>query len=129
MYRFNNNIMEIYKLNYTDKETAIADLLAKEVYVETTFKDVTSLTYGQGIQAVVEIGKIIEIPGIYDEQGNVITEPIYYDGYAYDVMCEQEIVFESEIFPVDCKHSFMGYAQDAEGYIPESFMINNNIIT
>jgi hypothetical protein len=112
--------MEIYKLNYTDKETAIADLLAKGVYVETTFDDVTSLSYGQGIQAVVEIGKVVEIPGTYDEEDNVITEPIYYNGYAYDVMCEPEIVFESEIFPVDCVHSFMGYAQDADGPIIET---------
>ena len=107
--------MEIYKLNYLDKETAIADLLAKGVYNE-------DLSYGKGIHAVVEIGKIVEIPGTYDEEGNVITEPIYYDGYAYDVMCEQEIVFESEIFPVDCKHSFMGYAQNADGYIPENLI-------
>lgn len=107
--------MEIYKLNYTDKETAVTDLLVKGVYVETE----EGLVYGQGVQAVVETGKIIEIPGTYDEQGNVITEPIYYDGYAYDVMCEQEIVFESEIFPVDCKHSFMGYAQNADGPVNE----------
>ena len=112
--------MEIYKLNYLDKETAIADLLAKGVYVETTFDDVTSLSYGQGIQAVVEIGKVVKIPGTYDDEGNVITEPIYYDGYAYDVMCEQEIVFESEIFPVDCVHSFAGYAKDADGPIIET---------
>lgn len=105
----------IYKLNYINKETAIVDLLAKGVYNKDLF-------YGQGIQAVVEIGKIVKVQGTYDEQGNVITEPIYYDGYAYDVMCEQEIVFESEIFPVDCKHSFMGYAQDAEGYIPEGLI-------
>jgi len=115
----------IYKLNYTDKETAIADLLAKGVYVETTFQDVTSLSYGQGVQAVVEIGKIVKVQGTYDEDFNVITEPIYYDGYAYDVMCEQEIVFESEIFPVDCKHSFMGYAQNADGNIPETLNIVN----
>ena len=108
--------MEIYKLNYTDKETAIADLLAKGVYIETE----EGLIYGQGIQAIVEIGKVIQTQGTYDEEGNVITEPIYYDGYAYDVMSEQEIYFESEIFPVDCKHSFAGYAQDADGYIPES---------
>ena len=107
--------MEIYKLNYTDKETAIADLLAKGVYVETTFNDVISLVYGEGIQAVVEIGKIAEVPGTYDEEGNVITEPVYYDGYYYDVMCIQEIVFESEIFPVNCVHSFAGYTQDADG--------------
>jgi len=105
--------MEIYKLKYIDKETAIADLLAKGVYVETE----EGLAYGQGIQAGVEIGKVIQTQGTYDEDGNVITEPIYYDGYAYDVMCIQEIVFESEIFPVDCVHSFAGYAQDADGQI------------
>jgi len=110
--------MEIYKLKYIDKETAIADLLAKGVYVETE----EGLAYGQGIQAGVEIGKVIQTQGTYDEDGNVITEPIYYDGYAYDVMSEKEIVFESEIFPVDCVHSFMGYAQDADGYIPENII-------
>jgi len=105
--------MKIYKLNYTDKETAIADLLAKGVYVETE----DGLVYGQGIQAIVEIGKVIQIPGTYDEEGNVITETIYYDGYAYDVMSDNVIVFESEIFPVDCVHSFAGYAQNADGQI------------
>ena len=91
--------MRIYKLNYTDKETAIADLLAKGVYQE-------GLTYGQGIHAIVEIGKVVNIQGTYDDNGNVLTEPTFYDGYAYDVMSEQDIVFESEIFPKHAKHSF-----------------------
>jgi hypothetical protein len=105
--------MNIYKLKYTDKETAIADLLAKGVYVETEDR----LAHGQGIQAIVEIGKVIQTQGTYDEDGNVITKPIYCDGYAYDVMSEQDIVFESEIFPVDHVHSFAGYAQNADGQI------------
>lgn len=109
--------MNIIKLNYTDKETAMADLLAKGVYVEQTFEGETSLQYGIGIQAVVEIGKIVKVPATYDEEGNVVTGPIYYDGYAYDVMSEQKVIFENEIYPVDCKHSFMGYAQDADGPI------------
>jgi len=117
--------MNIYKLNYTDKETAIADLIAKGVYVETEDR----LVYGQGIQAIVEIGKIVLENGTYDSDFNVITEPIYYDGYAYDVMSEQEIVFESEIFPVDCVHSFLGYAQNADGYIPEDVVVENTITT
>jgi hypothetical protein len=91
--------MKISKLNYTDRETAIADLLAKGVYQE-------GLIYGQGIHAIVEIGKVVNTQGTYDENGNVITEPIYYDGYAYDVMSEQDIIFESEIFPKHPKHSF-----------------------
>ena len=98
--------MNIIKLQYKDKETAIADLIAKEVYIETE----EGLSYGQGIQAVVEIGLIVQVEGTYDEEGNVITEPIYYDGYFYDVMSEQKINFgTNEIFPVNCIHTFAGY--------------------
>jgi hypothetical protein len=96
--------MKISKLNYTDKETAIADLLAKGVYVETE----DGLAYGQGIQAVVEIGKIVLENGTYDSDFNVITEPVYADGYAYDIMSDNVIVFESEIFPNNPRHSFAG---------------------
>lgn len=91
----------IYKLNYINKETAIADLLAKGVYNE-------ELSYGQGIQAVVEIGKIVLTNGTYDADFNVITEAVYADGYAFDVMSDTEIIFESEIFPNNPVHSFAG---------------------
>ena len=100
--------MKISKLNYTDKETAIADLIAKGVYVEQTIDNEVVLTYGEGVQAIVEIGKIVLTNGTYDDEMNVVTEPIFADGYAYDVMSEQEIVFESEIFPNNPKHGFAG---------------------
>ena len=93
--------MEIYKLNYTDKETAIADLLAKGVYNE-------DLSYGKGIHAVVEIGKIVLTNETYDADFKVITEAIYADGYAFDVMSDIEIVFASEIFPNNPVHGFAG---------------------
>lgn len=93
--------MEIYKLNYTYKETAIADLLAKGVYNQ-------DLSYGKGIQAVVEIGKIVLTNGTYDADFNEVTAPIFADGYAYDVMSDIEIVFESEIFPNNPRHNFAG---------------------
>ena len=93
--------MEIYKLNYTDKETAIADLLAKGVYNE-------DLSYGKDIHAVVEIGKIVLINGTYDADFKEITAPVYADGYAYDVMSDIEYNFESEIFPNNPKHNFAG---------------------
>ena len=113
--------MEIYKLQYKDKETAIADLIAKGVYIETE----DGLSYGQGIQAVVEIGLIVEVEGTYDEEGNVITEPIYYDGYFYDVMSEQKIDFgTNEIFPVNCIHAFAGYNTNAEGEVTEVLLDN-----
>jgi hypothetical protein len=104
--------MFIHKLNYLDTETAIADLIAKGVYNE-------DLSYGQGIQAIVEIGKIVLTNGIYDADFKEITAPVYADGYAFDVMSETAIDFESEIFPVDCVHSFAGYAQNADGPINE----------
>ena len=99
--------MYIYKLKYTDKETAIADLLAKKVYVEVENlnKEIT-LAYGQGVQAIVELGLIVLENGVYDEEFNVIKEPIYADGYHFDVMSENEIKFESEIEVKTPKHIF-----------------------
>lgn len=95
--------MKIIKLKYTDKETAIADLIAKGVYTE-------DLSFGNGIHAVVEIGLVILTDGTYDEQGNEITAPVYADGYHYDVMSEIEIDFGSNrIFPNNPKHNFAGY--------------------
>ena len=97
--------MEIYKLNYTNKENAIADLLAKGVYIETE----EGLIYGQGIHAIVEIGKIVLTNGTYDADFNEITAPIFADGYAYDIMSEQEIDFGiNEIFPNNPVHGFAG---------------------
>jgi hypothetical protein len=103
--------MYISKLKYTNKETAIADLLAKKVYVEVENlnKEIT-LAYGQGIQAIVEIGLIVLENGTYDEKFNVITEPVYADGYHYDVMSEKEIKFgKAEILVNNPKHTFAGY--------------------
>lgn len=97
--------MNIIKLQYKDKETAIADLIAKGVYTETE----DGLVYGQGIQAVVEIGLIVLENGTYDEEGNEITAPVFADGYHYDVMSENEIVFENAIEVNNPKHTFAGY--------------------
>lgn len=96
--------MYIKKLNYPDKETGIADLLAKGVYIEQTFEESTSLVYGTGVYAIVEIGKICI------NEPSEIVEPIYADGYHFDIMCEQEIDFGSNEIVVDHpKHTFAGY--------------------
>jgi hypothetical protein len=102
--------MNIYKLKYTNKQAALTDLKAKNVYVEQTIEGQTELMYGEGIQAVVEIGPIVLTPGTYDNEGNEITAPVYADGYHYDVMCIQEIDFGSvKIEPKNPKHAFAGY--------------------
>jgi hypothetical protein len=98
--------MNIYKLNYTNKETAIADLLAKGVYIETE----EGLIYGQGIHAVVEIGKIVLTSGTYDADFNEVTAPVFADGYGFDIMSDVTFDFgNNEIFPKNSKHGFAGF--------------------
>ena len=98
-------MIRIYKLKYTDKETAITDLLSKEIYQEIDGE----LSYGNGIDAVVEVGLIIEQEATFDEQGNLLTAPTYREGYHFDIMTENIIDFgENEIFPNNPKHTFAG---------------------
>ena len=100
--------MNIYKLKYTDKETAIADLLAKGVYIEVE----DSLVYGQGIHAIVEIGLIVLENGTYDADFNEVIAPVYVEGYHYDVMSENEINFgiaDITALVNNPKHQFAGH--------------------
>ena len=96
---------KIYKLHYTDKATGNADLIAKGVYEVVEGENV----YTNGTQAVVYIGKIIEIPGSETEP------PVYYDGVFYDVMTTVEIDFSpNEVFPENYVHTFAGYPTHPE---------------
>ena len=104
--------MNIYKLQYTDKDTGYADLLSKGTYEVIEGEQV----YRNGTQAIVYIGQIVEIPATYDDEGNELTPPIYYDGVYYDLMTTEEFDFgDNEIFPTDCAHSFLGWEKNAEG--------------
>ena len=97
--------MRICKLKYTDRETAIADLISKGVYQEIDGE----MLYADGIDAVVEMGLIIDKEATFDEKGNMLTEPTYREGYHFDIMTEIEIDFgENEIFPNNSKHTFAG---------------------
>ena len=99
----------IYKLNYKDKKTAIKDFLKKGVFIEQKdLNDETQLIYGNGIESIVEIGKIVITQGVYNEDFKEVTAPIYAEGYAFDVMSNLEIKFESEIFPTSPVHNFSG---------------------
>ena len=98
--------MNIQKLKYTDKETAIADLLAKGVYVMENIDEVDTLVYGDGTLCIVDIGKLILTYGTFDDDFNEITTNIYKDGYHYDVISKDIINFENEIFPNTPDHTF-----------------------
>ena len=98
-------MIRTYKLKYPNKETAISDLIAKGVYQEIEGE----LIYGEGVHAVVEVGLIINEEATFDEQGNLLTEPTYREGYHFDIMAEKEIDFgANEIFPNSPKHTFAG---------------------
>ena len=90
--------MNIYKLSYTDKDQAVADLVAKGILIETE----DGQAYGDGVQAVVEIGLIVL--EIVDDQ------PIYADGYHYDVMSTETYDFGANlVVPKNPKHAFAGH--------------------
>ena len=75
----------IYKLKYTNKETAIKDFLQKSIID-------TDSNYLSGTIAIVEIGLIDGV-----------------DGYHYDLMTENTIDFGiNEIIVNNPKHSFWG---------------------
>jgi hypothetical protein len=85
----------IYKLRYASKEDALKDLKSKKV-IDNNEK------YINGTEAVVECG-IITL--VYETE----TEPaILAEGYHYDLMSNDIISFESQIFPKDAKYKFGG---------------------
>jgi hypothetical protein len=101
--------MKVIKLKYENKETAIADLLAKGAYVEIEDENQEKqLYYAEGVHAIVELGLIVLEDGTYDEDFNEVTAPVYADGYHYDVLTDNEIPFENEIEVNNPKHSFYG---------------------
>jgi hypothetical protein len=96
-------MIKIYKLKYNDRESGINDLINKEVI------DSDGL-FGTGINAVVEVGRIILLNGVCDDEGNEVEPTQYYDGYHFDVMSEREIDFGyNEIIVNNPKHTFYGF--------------------
>jgi hypothetical protein len=104
----------IYKLSYTNKQQATADLYAKGILVEVEFNGEKHEAYGEGVQAVVEIGLIMITPPVMDGMV-IVTPPVYADGYHYDVMSENTYDFGSNLVePKNPKHAFAGHSVKEE---------------
>jgi hypothetical protein len=105
----------IYKLTYTDKAAAVADLKAKNILIEVDGMDEQKHeAYGNGVAAVVEIGLIMLEPPVMDGM-TVVTEPIYADGYHYDIMSSELYDFGANLVePKNPKHAFAGHATTEE---------------
>ena len=105
----------IYKLTYTDKAAAVADLKAKGVLIEVDGMDGQKHeAYGSGVAAVVEIGLIMIEPPVMDGM-EIVTPPVYADGYHYDVMSTELYDFGANLVePKNPKHAFAGHATTEE---------------
>jgi len=101
----------IFKLSYTDKAAAVADLKAKGILIETEGMDGQKHeAYGSGVAAVVEIGRILLTLPVMEGM-EVVTEPIYAEGYHYDVMSSELYDFGANLVePKNPKHAFAGHS-------------------
>jgi hypothetical protein len=101
----------IFKLSYTNKEAAVADLKAKNILIEVDGIDGEKHeAYGNGVAAVVELGLIMVTPPVMDGM-DIVTPPVYADGYHYDVMSSELYDFGANLVePKNPKHAFAGHA-------------------
>ena len=115
----------IYKLTYENKEQATADLYAKGILTEVEFNGEKHEAYGEGVQAVVEIGLIMITPPVMDGMV-IVTPPVYADGYHYDVMSDKTYEFGVNLVePKNPKHAFAGHSTTEEfPYEPLSTIVN-----
>ena len=103
--------MNIYKTNFPTEQEGKNYLLSIGVLVETDGE----IVFAKDTAAVVYIGKVVKIPATYDKEGNELTPPIYFDGYAIDVMSSLKLDFgEFMVYPTEAAHSFYGYPRNAE---------------
>ena len=103
--------MNIFKLNYENEQQGLDDLKSKGIFVETEGIDGNVyLAYGEGVQAVVNIGKIMIVPPVMDGM-EIVTPPVYADGYHYDVMSSETYDFGANLVePKNPKHAFAGHS-------------------
>lgn len=96
--------MNIYKLIYQSKQEAIDHLLDLEVLI---VDEDQNIQYSSNTKAVVHLGQLVDQPGEYDEEGNIITPPVYLQGYHVDVMTVDPVNFgDHEIQVNNPKHTF-----------------------
>ena len=101
--------MHIYKLVFDTEQQGKQILIDNNVWEEVTIEGVTTMQYINGTKGVVNIGKVINPQATTDPE-----HPIYYPGYAYDVMSTDELDLEQyRVYPNgSAAHMFYGYKRD-----------------
>ncbi len=115
-------MMQIYKTVFDTKEQGTEYLLNIGVLIEVDSEEGKETVYAPTTAAAVYIGKVVEIPGTYGPDGEVITPPVYYPGFAIDVMSSATLDFGSyAVYPGDkSAHSFFGWPRNSEVPPPDS---------
>ena len=98
--------MNIYKAVFDTKEQGTTYLLSIGVLIEQE-----DIVFAPTTAAVVYIGKVVDKDKTTDPEN-----PVYYDGFAIDVMSSETLDFgDYAVYPADkSAHSFYGYPKDAE---------------
>ena len=101
--------MHIYKLVFDTEQQGKQVLIDNNVWEEVTYEGVTTMRYINGTKGVVNIGKVINPQATTDPE-----HPIYYPGYAYDVISTDELDLEQyRVYPNgSAAHMFYGYKRD-----------------
>jgi hypothetical protein len=76
--------MKVYKLKYSSQEEGVSDLIERGIINE-------ELEFQEGTIAVVYVG--------YNEEGS---------SYGIDIMLQEEMEFDNEVFPETPSHMFAG---------------------
>jgi len=79
------------------------------IYGKYEFDTVPDLSEVNG--SVVELGYLVETKGTYDEEGNVITEPVMSTKIAVDILWNNEVdeaLEPNRIYPITPSHYIAG---------------------
>ena len=110
--------MKIYKAVFDTEQQGKDYLLNIGVLIEQDGDEGVEIVFAPTTAAVVYVGKVVEIPGTYGPDGQEITPPVYYPGFAIDVMVQDSITLDFgsyAVYPADkSAHSFFGYPRNAE---------------
>jgi len=77
----------VMRLKFADKKEADEMLLDSGVVVETDDGD----AYSSDVIAVVHVGHIVDTPAEYDDQGDIVSEPTFVQGWHVDILTTEKI--------------------------------------
>lgn len=97
--------MKIYKLSASTEKEA-KDFICQVCEIRKWVQYASNID--NGIHNCVYLGNLVKEQGEYNEEGEVITEPVYYNVYAFDIMAEHIDIPEhiTEETPTNPAHSF-----------------------